>query len=101
MRIVPASTSRRNPATMSGTRMSTAAGIATTRSHWGIIDTSQQRGTADTGGGAHIRHHAAIAARVHIFNAEPVTSTDPSASNPVLRAQRGEQLHDLSIHFRG
>src|SRR5205809_7767047 len=90
MRIVPASTSRRNPATMSGTSTSTATGIATTRSHRGIIDTSQ-----------HGRHDDPLTAVVHFFNPKPIAGTDTDTGDAALRTQCSPDLHHLAVEFAG
>src|SRR5213592_1389591 len=90
MRIVPASTSRRNPATMSGTSTSTATGIATTRSHWGIMHTSQQG-----------RHDDPLTAVVHFFNSKPIAGTDTDTGDAVFRTQCSQDLHHLAVEFGG
>src|SRR4051812_9166928 len=73
---------------MSGTRIRTAAGIATIRTHWGIIDTSQQG-----------RNDTAITAIVDFLYPETVASTDADTSYPILRTQRRQHLHDLPINL--
>src|SRR5258705_4944253 len=98
MRIVPASTSRRNPATMSGTSTSTATGIATTRSHWGIIDSSEQRSDALR---ANVRDRTAIAAAINVFNPQRVPGANPDAGGAIFGTQGGQYLHDLSVDFGG
>src|SRR5689334_16041320 len=100
MRMVPASTSRRNPATMSGTRMSTAAGIATTRSHWGIIDTSPQRSAACCAR-ADVRHRTTVAATIDVFNSQHIAGTNAGTGEAILGLQRREQLHDLAVDIHG
>src|SRR5690348_2521572 len=96
MRMVLASTSRRKPATMNGTRTSTATGIATARIHWGI-DTSPQRRAAYR---PDVRHHTPIAAAVHIFDSEQVAGTDTDTGNTVFGTQRCKHLNDLAIDLR-
>src|ERR1044071_6201169 len=100
MRMVPASTSRRNPATMSGTRTSTAAGIATTRSHWGIIDTSLQRCAAYSAR-ADVRNRTTVAATIDVFNSQHIAGTHPGAGEAIFGTQRREQLHDLAVDING
>src|SRR5258705_77796 len=90
MRIVPASTSRRNPATMSGTSTSTATGIATTRSHWGIINTSEQG-----------RHDEPLTAVVHFFNPKPIARPDKDTGDAVFRTQGCQDLHHLAVEVGG
>src|SRR5439155_5030032 len=96
MRMVPASTSRRKLATMSGTSTSTAAGMAMTRIHWGNIGTSGQRSAALR---ANVRDRTAIAAVVNVFNSQRIPGADPDAGRAILGTQRGQQLHDLSVDF--
>src|SRR6266550_8940843 len=98
MRIVPASTSRRNPATMSGTSTSTAAGIAITRIHWGTIGTSVQGSAALR---ANVRDRTAIAAVINVFNSQRIPGADPVAGRAILSTQRGQHLNDLSVDFGG
>src|SRR5882762_1614911 len=98
MRIVPASTSRRNPATISGTSTSTATGIATTRSHWGIINTSQQRSAALR---ANVRDRTAIAAAINVFNPQRVPGADTDTGDAVFRTQSSQDLHHLAVELGG
>src|SRR5881396_1241103 len=104
IRIVPASTSRRKPATMKGRSTSTATGTATTRIHWGI-------GTSPRKCGVHTPQRA--------VNPSPNRRTtpysgsvgcprpprgggrlsEPECRRRVLRTQRSEHLYDLAIDF--
>src|SRR5881392_3300717 len=87
IRIVPASTSRRKPATMKGRR----TGTATTRIHWGI-DTSIHLRTD-------VRHRTAVPPAIHIFHAEAVAGANANAGGAVLRTQCSEHLDELAVDF--
>src|SRR5690348_8523857 len=100
MRMVPASTSRRNPATMSGTSTRTATGIATTRSHWGVIDTSQLKSAAARLR-ADVRHCTAVAAAIYLLNPQPVAGPNADTGGAIFRTQCGENLYHLTVHFDG
>src|SRR5437763_2406957 len=91
IRIVPASTSRRNTATMKGSRNSTATGTATTRIHW-VIGTSIHLRT-DVG------HRTTVAPAIHIFHAEAVAGANANAGGAVLRTQCSEHLDELAVDF--
>src|SRR6266513_1532248 len=91
IRIVPASTSRRNPATMKGSRTSTATGTATTRIHWGIGTSIHLR--------TDVRHRTTVPPAIHIFHAEAVAVANATAGGAVLRTQCSEHLDELAVDF--
>src|SRR5213592_2255886 len=83
---------------MSGMRTSTATGIATTRIHWGIIDTSPQRSAASR---ADVRHRTTVAATIDVFDSEQVPGANPDTGGSVFWSQRSQHLHDVAVDFGG
>src|SRR6266513_4412962 len=105
IRIVPASTSRRNPATMNGSRTSTAMGTATTRIHWGIGTSRREwaftrRHEPSDDLRTDVRNRTTVPPAIHVFHTETVARANANAGGAVLRTQCSEHLYHLAVDFR-
>src|SRR5256885_13537028 len=105
IRIVPASTSRRNPATMNGSRTSTAMGTATTRIHWGIGTSPREcaaftrRHEPSNDLRTDVRNRTAVPPAIHVFHTEAVARANANAGGAVLRTQCPEHVYHLAVDF--
>src|SRR4051812_24442437 len=93
-RMVPASTLRRNEATMTGMTNSTAT---TTAPAMAIV--FMERAGRREGSTRGSRHGTAAASRVDFGDAHHVAGPDTSTTRALVRCKRGEKLDELAIDF--
>src|SRR5262249_24092064 len=93
-RIVPASTSRRNEATVTGITTSTTATIPAINIQGCITCSSKSEGSKH-------RNGAAVPGRIHLLHPQAITRAHPHPGLTLLVRQRREDLHDLPVQLHG
>src|SRR5258705_10945497 len=94
--MVPASTLRRKEATMTGSTNSTPNTMAATMSSVvGMANPRERESAVDR------PHDTAPARGVHVRDAQDVAGADADAAGAIVRSERGEELHDLTVDIDG